>query len=239
MSDFKERLKEIRKLKGLKQNELAELTKITQPFISQLETGKSQASVETISDIAKVLGVSVDCLLGHCKETKKALEPTERPEGKNTSNGNILNGKIIQVPVYEESEICCGKGFIGDSEAEELTPSYYEPFTRPVVGQGSSNKIVGILARGNSMIGSGIKDGSIVYIALNTEIFNGQPAAIYVGIERHFMLRCVIHKNDGSVILRAKNPDYPDEILTKEDIDAGNYIEIGPIIRYSDKPEWA
>lgn len=61
---FGDRLKSARKAAGLGQGELAEKLGKTQSSISQCERGESQLSLEVLRDVAAVLNVSADWLLG-------------------------------------------------------------------------------------------------------------------------------------------------------------------------------
>jgi len=51
-----------REHRGLTQQELANQAGISKPYLSQLETGKRQGTVETLSAIARSLGVPLDVL---------------------------------------------------------------------------------------------------------------------------------------------------------------------------------
>jgi len=54
----------IRKLRGLKAKQLAELVGIDQSYLSQIENEKRSPSLEVIQKIAKALGTTVSELLG-------------------------------------------------------------------------------------------------------------------------------------------------------------------------------
>lgn len=58
-----ENLKRIRKIKGLTQDNLSELTKISITSIQRYESGKRQPTIESIDKFAEALGVSVFELL--------------------------------------------------------------------------------------------------------------------------------------------------------------------------------
>lgn len=60
-----ERLKRLRKSKGLKQKELAEIVYVSPSAVSQYENGRSQPSRETLEELARCFGVTVDYLLGY------------------------------------------------------------------------------------------------------------------------------------------------------------------------------
>jgi len=58
------RIKEIRKEKGMTAIELAKAVHTTPVSISRYETGKRMPSILKVAEIAKVLGVTVDELIG-------------------------------------------------------------------------------------------------------------------------------------------------------------------------------
>jgi len=72
-------LRYYRKQKGFSQYELAERTNVSQSYISEIERGMKVPSLETIEEIAEVLGIEVwDLFLPHdlpptIKETIKSL----------------------------------------------------------------------------------------------------------------------------------------------------------------------
>ena len=61
---FAERLKYLRKEKGLSQKELAEKIQITQRKISYLETGQLEPDLKTLWKISSYFEVSCDYLIG-------------------------------------------------------------------------------------------------------------------------------------------------------------------------------
>lgn len=59
-----ERIRAAREVRGLRQDQLAELARLSQEYISRIETGiKKDPRVSTIGRIAKALGVSISTLL--------------------------------------------------------------------------------------------------------------------------------------------------------------------------------
>jgi transcriptional regulator with XRE-family HTH domain len=53
------RIKEIRKLRGISQERLAEMVGLDPKFISKIEVGRSSPSLETIESTARALGVEI------------------------------------------------------------------------------------------------------------------------------------------------------------------------------------
>lgn len=58
------RVKEVRKQKGISQEELVERADLSAQYISQIETGRKKGSLPTYNKLAKALDVSIDELTG-------------------------------------------------------------------------------------------------------------------------------------------------------------------------------
>ncbi|MBD5451284.1 MAG: helix-turn-helix transcriptional regulator [Lachnospiraceae bacterium] len=61
---FVDRIKKARIDAGYTQNQVAEITGISQPILSNLETGEREPSLENLGVLADFYEVSVDWLLG-------------------------------------------------------------------------------------------------------------------------------------------------------------------------------
>ena len=60
-----ERLKQLREMRGLSQNELAKRAGVSHPVVSDLERGiREDMTVSTAKALARVLGVSLEMLVG-------------------------------------------------------------------------------------------------------------------------------------------------------------------------------
>lgn len=57
------RIQEIRKLRGMSQDDLGEKLEVTRSFISKLENGKKKISLDHVDKIAKIFGVLPEDLL--------------------------------------------------------------------------------------------------------------------------------------------------------------------------------
>lgn len=60
---FAKNMKKLRETKGLSQGDIHRATKIDRAYISNLEAGKQNPTLETIAKIAEALGVGSDKLL--------------------------------------------------------------------------------------------------------------------------------------------------------------------------------
>ena len=63
MMEFNEKLQELRKKKGLTQEELAEVLYVSRTAISKWESGRGYPSIDSLKAIARFFGLTVDELL--------------------------------------------------------------------------------------------------------------------------------------------------------------------------------
>lgn len=93
---FNERLKEIRIKKELTQEEFAKLLNISPSAISLYESGSREPSLATLVNIANVLDVSTDYLLG-LSDSEKTVKVIISPDDKQ----EIVN-KVLKILNAEE-----------------------------------------------------------------------------------------------------------------------------------------
>ena len=72
--DFKDRLKDLRKAKGLSQVALAERLGLSKSTIGAYETGDITPSVEALNTIADFFNVDMDYLLGKEEQSRSFLD---------------------------------------------------------------------------------------------------------------------------------------------------------------------
>lgn len=82
--------------------------------------------------------------------------------------------------------------------------------------------------KGDSMIGANIFDGALVFIRQQPDVETGEIAAVLVDEQEATLKR--VYKINGTVILRAENPNYPDQIYTKKE--KKDVRILGKAIRY-------
>ena len=89
----KDRFKDLREKRGLKQIDLVEILHVNRHSISSYELGHSQPSHETLVVIANYFDVSVDYLLGRCKDyypTPEGEQYLRLPFGLSSSDKEML-----------------------------------------------------------------------------------------------------------------------------------------------------
>lgn len=178
------RIREIRKAQGLKQDALARAAGVTQPTVSDWENGKIALTNESAIRLAEYLGVSLDYLLGR----------TATPETSPLSAQCAIPITTHRIPLL--GTIHCGE------------PTFAEESFEAYVEVGAKIKAdFALRARGDSMIGARIHDGDIVFIHQQDTVADGEIAAILLDDEA--ALKRVRYIPGGMVSLHAENPKYP------------------------------
>ena len=80
--EFNEKLQELRKQKGLTQEELAEVLFVSRAAISKWESGRGYPNLDSLKAIAKFFGVTVDALLSGDELLSVAEEDTRQKENR-------------------------------------------------------------------------------------------------------------------------------------------------------------
>ena len=97
---FGERLSELRKKRGFSQEELAELLGTKGPAIGRYERGIAKPTIEVASRLAKILGSSLDYLVGNTDaefdtETMKRIQEVDKlPDSDKTMVYSFLDAFI-------------------------------------------------------------------------------------------------------------------------------------------------
>ncbi len=96
--EFSNRLYELRKKKGLSQEELANRLNVTRQTISKWEVGDSTPDMEKLVAISDLFGISLDELVVG-KETKEDMkeEPTQSIPKINTSGNKRIAEKALKM----------------------------------------------------------------------------------------------------------------------------------------------
>ncbi len=78
--EFNEKLQELRKHKGLTQEELAELLFVSRTAVSKWESGRGYPNIDSLKSIARFFGVTIDELLSGDELLSIAEKDTEQKE---------------------------------------------------------------------------------------------------------------------------------------------------------------
>ena len=80
--EFNQRLQELRKQKGLTQEELAERLYVSRTAVSKWESGRGYPNIDSLKDIAKFFSVSIDELLSSGEALTIAEADVKRKENR-------------------------------------------------------------------------------------------------------------------------------------------------------------
>lgn len=187
MAKFSEIIKLLRIERGITQEQLAALLKVSRSTIGMYETGSREPDFETLEAIADIFNVDMDYLMGRSTvERKNPVATSPIPAGFQPLP------KMRKVP--RVGRIACGEPILAEENIEDYdaTPEeWHADFT--------------LLCRGDSMEPK-IKDGDVVAIRTQPQVENGEIAAVCIGDEATLKR---VYCNGSTVVLQAENPTFP------------------------------
>lgn len=177
-------------------------SKLSKPMVSRYENNVHKPQrFSLVQEIAEFYGVTTDFLMGRTDDKYEKLDNIN-PYKKIPLLGSIAAG----IPILAQETI----------EGYEYVPA---------------NMKVDFCLRikGDSMINARIIDGDLVFIRQQSDVENGEIAAVLVDGEDATLKR--VHKGTGTVTLHAENPNYPDQVFTRRDMRQVSII--GKAVRFS------
>lgn len=197
MGNFASIIKRLRVERGITQEQLAALLKVSRSTVGMYETGSREPDFETCEAIADIFNVDMDFLLGRSDvERKETILPDERiPAGFEPLPATDT------VPLV--GRIACGQPITAEENLEgyvSIPAAWHATFT--------------LVCRGDSMEPR-IKDGDLVAIRSQEAVENGEIAAVRIGDEatlKHVYLHA------DYIELRPENPEYESIIRRKEEM---------------------
>ncbi len=183
--EFGPTLRSLRKSAQLTQEQLGKMVNLTKANISKYEAGNLEPNLETLSTFSKVFGVTVDQLLNGTPPTFIDIHPELKPVS------------TLTLPVL--GEIACG--------APQLAWESGETYTMPVSMDGDMKADFCLRAKGDSMIGAGIREGDMVLVRQQDEVENGEIAVVLIGDEST-LKRVHYNEEAGEISLYPENPAY-------------------------------
>ena len=176
------KLKELRKSKGLTLDELAEMIGTSKQTIHRYETGAiANVPPEKVESLAGALGTTPSELMGWDDE------PT-------VTYKNVMPMSVKSLPVL--GDIACGMPIYAEERHESFV-SVSDKFDADFC----------LTARGDSMIGARIYDGDVVFIRSQSSVENGEIAAVILGDEAT-LKRVYYYPSEEKLVLSPENPRY-------------------------------
>lgn len=177
-------------------------SKLSKPMVSRYENNVHKPQrFSLVQEIAEFYGVTTDFLMGRTDDKYEKLDNLGAYK-KIPLLGTIAAG----IPILAQENI----------EGYEYVPV-------------SMNVDFCLHVQGDSMINARIIDGDLVFIRQQSDVENGEIAAVLVDGEDATLKR--VHKGTGTVTLHAENPNYPDQVFTKRDMRQVSII--GKAVRFS------
>lgn len=157
-------------------------------IVNFYEKGTENIKLSTLRKLADFFNVSLDYLVDDEVETR--------------TNSSM---ELVSLPVV--GRISCGSGIVAleDIEGYEATPKDWL----------NGGEYFYLRAKGDSMIGARINDGDLLLIRKQSEVEDGEIAAVV--IDGKAILKRVF-KSNGTLILQSENPKYPPKIITNGEV---------------------
>lgn len=190
MEKFAERLKRARLNKNLRQKDLADLLHVGQSTVAMWERGKSIPDIKIASELAKLLDVSVDFLLGIDNKIKDIED-------------NKLSLK--QIPVY---------GYVA-ANSEHGEVAYEDLLDFIVIPEGMRGDF-GLIIRGDSMEPR-LKDGDIAVVLKQPILENGEIGVIIINGNEGVVKK--YYQSENAITLISLNENHPPIVIPKRNWD--------------------
>jgi len=136
-----QRIAEIRKLKGLSQEDLAKIVKISRPSLAQIELGNRSVDILELQKLSQVLGFSLDDFMA--KDFTASQDISVKDEKKPKKEEARISVPTLQVNKFKNVvlyilEHCAGKPNVGETVLYKLLYfsdfNYYELYEEHLTG---------------------------------------------------------------------------------------------------------
>lgn len=184
-----QRITELRKMKGLSQEDLAKSVKISRPSLAQIELGNRSVDILELQKLSLVLGFSLDDFMSKDFSTSKDVDVKEekkvKKEQERISVPTLQVNKFKNVLLYI-LERCAGKPNVGETVLYKLLYfsdfNYYELYEEHLTGAKYRKLPYGpVPQKLDIIIGQMIEKGQLQRI--KTE-YHGYPQTRYLPLEK-------------------------------------------------------
>ena len=196
MSEISKRLLQLIEDNDISYGELSKKTNIPKSALQRYATGETEKiPITRIEVIAKALNTTAQFIMGW-------------DENESYNNDIFSNPGINPIPkTYKRPRlgtIACGEPILAEENIEaydDIPDNIKCDFT--------------LICKGDSMVNARINDGDIVYIKQQSQVDNGEIAAVLIDNEAT-LKRVYIYED--KVVLQPENTKYPPFVYTKEDM---------------------
>jgi transcriptional regulator with XRE-family HTH domain len=136
-----QRISELRKMKGLSQEDLAKNVKISRPSLAQIELGNRSVDILELQKLSLILEFSLDDFMSKDFSASQELEGKEEKKSKN--NEERISVPTLQISKFKNVllyilERCAGKPNVGETVLYKLLYfsdfNYYELYEEHLTG---------------------------------------------------------------------------------------------------------
>lgn len=219
--EFKDIVRKRREELGLTLEEVGDAVGVSKATIQRYESGNiKNIRRDKINALAKVLRVSPGYLMGWDDFDSAAAELYPNWLPGEYINNNRFPDNILPLPKTKSiplvGSIACGTPILAVENIED-----YVKVDEKIPAD------FALRCKGDSMINSRIYDGDIVYIRQQSDVDDGEIAAVLIGEEATLKK---VYKYSNKVVLRASNPMYDDMVYTDEELE--NIIILGKAVAF-------
>ncbi len=200
-----ERLKELRKKRGLYQKDIANYLEVDRTTYVKYETGASEPDTETLSKLADLFNVSLDFLVG--RDDIEEISPT--------STG-------LRIPVYGNTAAGIPITAIEDFDSDN--PDDWEEISDTMARNG---QYIALRIKGDSMEPR-MKTGDVVIVRIQPYVDNGDVAIVRVNGDEATCKK--IKKTPEGLWLISTNPNYDPMFYSPKDIEELPVAIIGKVV---------
>lgn len=210
VNDFARRLKDCREKKKSEnsrwtQKYVAEKIGMARTTYTAYENGTKMPPPDTINNIAILLDVSNDYLMGRSNIAESYNDVAD-----------LSSEHFVFLPVV--AEIACSIPTFTEDEIIE-----YFPAERALI---TSGEYVWLKAKGSSMVNAGIRDGSKVLIRLQSVVENGEIAAVCIDDNSATLKK--VYFSEDEITLVSEHPSHADQVYLKDKISiVGKAVYVG------------
>ncbi len=192
-----QRIREERKRNRMTLEELALAVGTSKQTIQRYESGViANIPNERIVAMAEALGTTPSNLLGW----------SQKDDFDYSSVKGLFPIKFKKLPIL--GNIACGKPIYADEEYESFADA-----------ESTLDADFCLRAKGDSMIGSRIYDGDMVFIRSQSSVDNGEIAAVIINDEAT-LKRVYYYPEESKLILSAENPKYAPLVYINEELNS-------------------
>ena len=214
---MKNRIREMRKRKGLTLLELANKLKVSESTVQRYESGNIvNLKYETIEALSNILDCDPTTLMGWTDPSKEEITAT--------IVGRMKSVKVSRVPIL--SEIPCGEPAMVYNSID------HDDFVEIDSTLAETGEYYGLRARGDSMLPK-IEEGDIMIVHYQQDVESGQVAIVRINGEDATCKR--VRKHHDGIELFGYNPSYAPRFFSNDEIKDLPVVIMGRVVEVRSK----